>query len=690
MPQSIPARSRARQLRGTIIEGLRSRRVEPGLREDLFAQANRLNLRASLGSPPTIALIALSLWSAAPRTGLIAWVTLAMFVCVWHVVLHTRSHRSKGDRPWSSWLRAYDIAMFGGGAAWGSLAVLALPGESEPEYRTVVAMFVIAAMASNTIFSSPLRRLFLVFQTPLAAVAFVGFLAAGSPLTTMLAGVVAFCLFFSVLLHDAAHAAAVEAVRQTVRNRALVDELQAERQRIETANVELRSANARLAHQASHDDLTDLANRDSFRRRLANTMSHARERGHTVAVLFFDVDRFKHVNDSLGHAVGDRFLIAVTERVRTCLRDDDTLARIGGDEFTVLLGARCDPAEAAVVAERIRRSFEDPFSIERREIRATVSIGVALNSDPADDADDLLRHADAAMYRAKANGRNRVEAFDARFRAALARRLDDEAELRSALESGRVVSWLQPEVDLHTGRIVGAESLARWLHPVRGVVSAGDFVPLAEESGLLHLLGEATASSTVEALGRLGRTTSDDFRVRMNISALHVTDERLLDGLLQRLTESGMDPARLSFEVTETSVIADFDRARRWLASARAAGITVALDDFGTGYSSLSLLSELPLDGVKIDLSFVRDMMHSAAARAVVSATVELAAALNLEVVAEGVERREQAEVLRDLGVRRAQGYLFAPAVPVDTLADWLRTTPPWSQTSAVPASAAT
>lgn len=494
----------------------------------------------------------------------------------------------------------------------------------------------------------------------------------------MLAAVVAFSLFFSVILHDAAHAAAVEAVRQTARNRALVNELRAERQRIETANVELRSANARLAHQAGHDGLTDLANRASFRRLLDDTMASAREQGHTVAVLFFDVDRFKHVNDSLGHAVGDRFLIAVTERVRACLRLEDTLARIGGDEFTVLLGARCDPDEAVAMAERIRHAFDEPFVIERREIRATLSIGIALSSEPGDDADDLLRHADAAMYRAKANGRDRVETFDARFRAALARRLDDETELRDALESGSVVSWLQPEVDLRTGRILGAESLARWIHPVRGVVSAGDFVPLAEESGLLHLLGEATASSTVEALRRLGATAPDDFRVRMNISALHVTDEKLLDGLLERLAESAIDPARLSFEVTETSVIADFRRARRWLAAARAAGITVALDDFGTGYSSLSLLSELPLDGVKVDLSFVRDMMHSAEARAVVSATVELAAALNLEVVAEGVEREEQATALRDLGVHRAQGFLYAPAVPVDTFADWLSAAPPW------------
>jgi diguanylate cyclase (GGDEF)-like protein len=607
-------------------------------------------------------------------------VLLASGVCVGHLALHTRSHRTKGHRPWSSWLRTYDVAMFVGGAAWGSLAILALPGEGEAEYRTVVAMFVIAAMASNTIFSSPLRRLFLAFQTPLAGLAIAGFLSADSPLTTMLAGVVGFSLLFSVLLHDAAHAAAVEAVRQTVRNGALVDELRAERQRIQTANVELRSANARLAHQAGHDGLTDLANRDSFRRTLADTMAAARARGHIVAVLFFDVDRFKHVNDSLGHAVGDRFLIAVTERVRACLRVDDTLARIGGDEFTLLLGARCDPSEAVAMAERIRRSFEEPFSIERREIRATVSIGIAMNTEPGDDADDLLRHADAAMYRAKANGRDRVEVFDARFRAALARRLDDETELRCALQTGRVVSWLQPEVDLHTGRIVGAESLARWLHPERGVVAAGDFVPLAEESGLMHLLGEATSSSTVEALRRLSHTSPDDFRVRMNISALHVTDEKLLAGLLDRLTRGGIDPARLSFEVTETSVIADLQRARRWLSAARAAGITVALDDFGTGYSSLSLLSELPLDGVKIDLSFVRDMLHSAEARAVVTATVELAAALGLEVVAEGVERAEQAAALRDLGVHRAQGYLYAPAVSVDTFADWLRTAPPWTQ----------
>ncbi len=684
-----PPDDRIRRGRGKIVRAV-SRVVdheEPELVMELLAQANKLNMRSAVGTPATVVMIVATLWAATPHLGLIAWGCGAILVGVLHVSLHIHYRHRADERTPTFWRRRYTVAMGVGGALWGSISVLALPGGDHEEYQALVALYLIAVMAANSIFSSPLRRLFLAFQVPLAVVGVTGLILADTTFTGMLAVVVIFSLFFSFGLYDQSNSAAVAAVRLAHRNSALLVELRAERVRIDEANAELREANTQLEHQAAHDSLTDLANRQRFRAELQSALVDARSSDSWVGVAFFDLDRFKLVNDSLGHLVGDQLLVAVAERVGSVLGPGDLLGRLGGDEFTVLMPHLRDDAEAVAFAERIRLAFRRPFTVGTREMTITTSVGVSLNTDPGDSADDLLRHADIAMYRAKAIGRDRVAVFDASMREAIARRVGDEAEIRGALAQGEIISWFQPEVDLITGRIIGAESLARWKHPTRGVLSAGHFVPLVEDCGLLADLSEMTARSATAARALLRDVVDPSFRIRLNVSASQIMDLALLESFLEHLAEHDLDPSSISVEVTETALIHDLAAARVWLETARALGITVALDDFGTGYSSLAMLSQLPLDGVKIDLGFVREMTTSARARAVVAATIELAAGLGLQVVAEGVENEEQAEALRIAGVRRAQGFYYAPAVPIETLRSWLADGPPWmsrrSRTSA-------
>ena len=654
---------------------------EAELYPDLLAHAERFIVRSSLGSPTTIALILALFWNVAPHRGLLVWAAFTGTGATIQAVVHLLYRRQRATTAVDVLVRRRAVALATGGISWGLLPVLVQPMDRAREYQAILALFVVAFMAANTIFASSLRRLWLSFQIPVALTAIVGFSMHESSISLLLAAIVAYALPFSAVLHQQANTAEVDSVRLAHRNATLANALREERTRIEQTNAELRDLNEQLAHQVAHDTLTDLANRQLFHAHLTDRLEQARRGGSQVAVLFLDIDRFKFVNDSLGHATGDDLLVAVADRVRQCLGTHDVLARLGGDEFTVLLADLHDHRAAYEAATVVRMALREPFTLGHRQVRVSASIGIAFDASGRDSADDLLRHADSAMYHAKSNGRDRVEVFDDSLRASLARRIDEEHELRRAIDLDQIVSWFQPEVDLFTGRILGAESLARWMHPERGVLSAGLFVPLAEESGLVHELALCLNRDATRARAALRDVMGSDMRIRLNVSAAQLMYPEQLDSFLAHLDEIGLDPRMIGFEVTETAVINDFDIARRWLEQARAAGITVALDDFGTGYSSLALLSQLPLDGVKIDLSFVREMMTSTAARAVVMATVELADVLDLQVVAEGVETLEQAEALREVGVHRAQGYLWSPAVPLETLRTWLATSPPWPVT---------
>ncbi|UDY34650.1 bifunctional diguanylate cyclase/phosphodiesterase [Dermatobacter hominis] len=427
-----------------------------------------------------------------------------------------------------------------------------------------------------------------------------------------------------------------------------------------------RVEEAELAHRATHDTLTGLPNRSLLLSLLAQA-SAAREGAddeRSLALLFLDVDRFKTVNDTLGHSTGDELLCAVADRLGSVLRPSDTLARLGGDEFTVLL-PDVGPGEAAVVADRLRQSLEAPIVIDGMTFRLTMSIGVVESAEPAEPA-DLLRWADAAMYEAKTQGRDRACTFDERMRAEVSERNELDRDLTGALDRREFVLHYQPEVDLETGATVGCEALVRWLHPELGIMSADRFISLAEENGTIVSLGRwvlREACRTV-ARWRAEDIVDRDFVLRVNLSARQIDQTGLAAEVAELVESVGLDPSQLCLEITETALMRDVRAGMQALTELHEVGVRLAVDDFGTGYSSLSYLKRFPLDVLKVDRSFVDGLPDEAHDVAITTANLQLARSLGLSVTAEGVETPEQRDALLTMGCRHAQGYLFSRPVP--------------------------
>jgi len=422
-----------------------------------------------------------------------------------------------------------------------------------------------------------------------------------------------------------------------------------------------RMAAERLTHAATHDGLTELPNRAALVERLDELLAGA-EVGQ-VSVLFIDLDNFKVVNDSLGHGVGDELLRQVAGRLRHVMRDTDRLARFGGDEFVVFVDGGVDPA---VVAERLRRAVQQPVFVGEHELVVTASIGFAVNAGDDLTADELLRDADAAMYRAKAAGRDRVEAFTEATRAASVAALQTSSELRHGLERGEVVPYFQPIVDLDGGHVVGFEVLARWLHPERGLLVPAQFLPMAEESGLIVELGSRVLRDSLAQLAhwRAGGLRFASCSLSVNVATQQLVDGRFLAIVHDALGETGIDADSLWLEITETALMADTSAAGRALRDLRGLGVHLSVDDFGTGYSSLTYLKRFPVEAIKVDRSFVTGLGLEADDTSIVEAVVRLGHSLGLSVVAEGVETPLQLNRLRDLGCDRGQGYLFGRPRP--------------------------
>jgi diguanylate cyclase (GGDEF)-like protein/PAS domain S-box-containing protein len=422
-----------------------------------------------------------------------------------------------------------------------------------------------------------------------------------------------------------------------------------------------RMAAERLTHAATHDGLTELPNRAALVERLDELLGRAGV--GQVSVLFIDLDNFKVVNDSLGHGVGDELLRRIAGRLRQVMRDTDCLARFGGDEFVVFVDGGVDPA---IVAERLRRAVLQPVVIDEHELVVTASIGFAVNSSSDLTADELLRDADAAMYRAKAAGRDRIEAFTEETRAASVAALQTSGELRRGLERGEVVPYFQPIVDLDGGHVVGFEVLARWLHPERGLLVPAQFLPMAEDSGLIVELG---ARILRDALAQLAHWRAVGLRfascsLSVNIATQQLIDGRFLEIVHDALGETGIDADSLWLEITETALMADSNAAGRALRDLRGLGLHLSVDDFGTGYSSLTYLKRFPVEAIKIDRSFVTGLGLEADDTSIVEAVVRLGHSLGLSVVAEGVETPLQLNRLRELGCDKGQGYLFGRPRP--------------------------
>jgi diguanylate cyclase (GGDEF)-like protein len=438
--------------------------------------------------------------------------------------------------------------------------------------------------------------------------------------------------------------------------------------------IERKRAEVALAHQALHDPLTGLPNRALFLDRLEQALARAQRSSVGIAVLFLDLDRFKVVNDSLGHEAGDRLLTDLANRLRDVVRPADTVARFGGDEFTILCDVRGE-RDAVLIAERVAAAIEAPFTLNDNEAFLTASLGIALTTGREDArAEALIRDADAAMYRAKERGRSRYELFDLALRTRAVDRLEIENALHRALDRGEFRVFYQPAIDLRTGELMGVESLVRWQHPTRGLVGPDQFIALTEETGLIVALGSWVLREACRRWTHWEESGTSTPRMSVNLSTRQLAQPDLVDVVADVLGETGMDPARLSLEITESTVLEDTESALNTLEALKRQGVRISLDDFGTGYASLALLKRLPVDELKIDRSFVMGLGRDPQDSAIVSTVVGLTEALGLVAIAEGVETPAQAEELRRIGCRFAQGFYFARPQPPERLTTLLGT----------------
>jgi diguanylate cyclase (GGDEF)-like protein/PAS domain S-box-containing protein len=420
-----------------------------------------------------------------------------------------------------------------------------------------------------------------------------------------------------------------------------------------------------LAHQAFHDPLTNLANRALFRNRVELAVARATRETNPIVVMFLDLDNFKTINDSLGHAAGDVVLVEVGRRIRDCLRPGDTAARLGGDEFGILLEP-ADLAGARFAAERILEALRPAYLAQRNEVVVHASIGIVVASESAESAEEILRNADVAMYAAKAHGKARYELFEPGMHELALERLEIETDLQRALERGELFLQYQPVVSLADGRIVGAEALVRWQHPRRGVLSPSGFIPVAEESGLIVPLGRWVLAEGCKQANRWRTLRPEDpISVSVNVSAAELEREDFVDHVQGVLNQTGVDPALIVLEITESTLMRDVKEASRRLDALKNLGVRLALDDFGTGYSSLSYLKRFSMDVLKIDQSFVQGLSAGPEESALARAIVQIGRTLKMQTVAEGIETEDQMQRLRGLGCELGQGFhLCRPVLP--------------------------
>lgn len=437
--------------------------------------------------------------------------------------------------------------------------------------------------------------------------------------------------------------------------------------------IDRQRSERELARLAQYDPLTGLLNRNAFKRRLDEAVGDAERNDKHLAVLFIDLDHFKDVNDTMGHAAGDALIRAVADRLTDAKRKTDVVARMGGDEFAVL-AVNLDRAAAAThPARRILETLSAPFEINGKVIHSGASVGVTTYPSDARNAKSLLVNADLALYRAKAGGRRTYFFFDAEMHRNVQRRSQLESDLRRAVDNGDLVAHFQPQIDIRGRRVAGAEALVRWPHAELGMVSPGAFIPIAEATGLIAPIGEQVLRQSCAACVEWGRTLGLDLRVAVNLSPNQFHADNLAEKILGIVDDCGLAPSQLEVEITEETIMRNVERAASDLQALREAGVQVGIDDFGTGYSSLAYLKRFPVDHLKIDRTFIEGVDRGRDDRAIVGSVIGLAHALGMAVVAEGVERESQLAFLQGQSCDEVQGFLFSPALENGKFQDWVR-----------------
>jgi diguanylate cyclase (GGDEF)-like protein/PAS domain S-box-containing protein len=433
--------------------------------------------------------------------------------------------------------------------------------------------------------------------------------------------------------------------------------------------TERKRAEARIAFLAQHDGLTGLPNRNLLRQQMDDILAHTRRSGEKVAVLVLGLDNFKAVNDSLGHSVGDKLLRAVAKRLRSTLREGDTLARLNSDEFAMIQSRLTRPEDGVLMARRLLEAIGEPFLLDGDSVVIGATIGIAMAPGDGDDSEMLLKNADMALSRAKTDCRGTFSFFEAAMDARAQTRRKIEMELRDAIQDDRLQPYYQPLIDLSAGRITGFEALVRWPHPERGMVSPGEFIPVAEETGLINAVGGLMLRRACKDAA----TWPDEVRVAVNLSPLQFRTGNLLSIVMDALKQSSLPAKRLELEITETLLLEKSSQVLATLHALRALGVRISMDDFGTGYSSLSYLRSFPFDKIKIDQSFVRDLGANREAQAIIRSIVSLGKGLGVIITAEGVETEAELSCLRAEGCHEGQGFLFSRARPNDEIVQLLR-----------------
>jgi diguanylate cyclase (GGDEF)-like protein len=435
--------------------------------------------------------------------------------------------------------------------------------------------------------------------------------------------------------------------------------------------TERQRADEQIAHMARHDALTDLPNRIMLRERLQHELKRV-SRGECLSVLCLDLDQFKSVNDTLGHPIGDELLKLVADRLRGCTREPDTVARLGGDEFAIIMTQMQKPADAAALSRRIRASIVKPYQIEGHQIVTDISIGISVSPFDGTESDLLLKNADMALYGAKADGRGTYRFFEPEMDTRMKARRDLEMDLRKALHNNEFELYYQPLVTLQTNEISGFEALLRWNHPTRGLISPAEFIPIAEETGLIVPLGEWVLKTACLETANW----PDHVKVAVNLSPAQLHTRNLVNIVIDALAEADMPAHKLQLEITETVLMQNTFATLATLHKLRELGVQIAMDDFGTGYSSLSYLRSFPFDKIKIDRSFINDLSNGAEPLAIVNAVAGLAKCLNMVSTAEGVETQQQLEALQAIGCTEMQGYLFSRARPAKEVGQFFEEQP--------------